>query len=1239
MPPVGPGTMLGGRYALRTRVVKTSRIERWEAHDTTLGREVLVTTIAANDPVAVDALDAARRASAVSDPRLVRVLDAATQDSATYIVEEADSSATTLEELLSAGPLSSREARRIAAEVADVLSRVQNRGLHHQLLSPSVVQRARSGQVRIRGLAVDAALAGLDDTNGAKASRADVVGAVSVLYAALTATWPWSNPSSALTGTPRVGGRVVPAGDLVAAVPGDLSDLVDRTLGQGRGPAAPEDLAAVLRPEVPVSAPGPARQPVLPADLALPTSGAPDDAASAEAARSDETAEPDVDATVEAAATPTGEGTAQADEGGAAQARDAASRTAAAGRLADGQDEGANGPQDAGQPRWRRLLSRATGAAGVAGVGAAGAASAAGGAAAGGIAGGATGGMPGSSAAAAGPGADAAAGAASGVGVTGDGASAAGSTTSGVRDDEMAGGGATDDATWRGVATTQTTAPDGATSSAADSDAAGSQTAAAAAATAGGATGLEATGFDTTGLDARRDDASRSEATGVDGEGLATTGHDGTGDDGTGDDVTDDESADDAREHDAARSGRSGATAAGAAAGAAAAAAGAKGLLAKARTYLTSADPLYSTGNTGVMPAVRDDVPAPTDPSTTTDETALAQQSGTSDGLPDEDAGSRDAAASPAESLQAAPEAEAGSTTDGPESERAIPPADETIASAAESTGEQAVDQSTGPAPGEPQRAADLVDDAQTAAANPTDSAAAAAGEDATALDRAEPTTAPASVFLPAAAGAVWAHRPTAPESEPANLSGAESSPTTASDAAQPSPSTDAPAATISSSATATAPDTDSGAEDEPRSAAAESTDSETHAVDSGRSTSVAAQADSTINDESSTAAEESARGQDAADGIREGSDDDATGEPDAELSSMQAAGAPAGAASTQPGYEVPQDLRGDIYHPPSKAAVVAGAAIGAAAAGTRAAAHTTRDAAVRIGKAGVERAETWKRESDERKAEILASQTTFSEVEKSAAVDEEPIVPILAPDLPAATPSRQQAKFVVGLLAGFLVLALVAGILGIMAMINNLNDKVAAPPVAETITVTAPAVTVTATPSSSATGSGSASASPSTTASATPSATGSGTPVTFSSASGFDPQGNKEENDARAGRAIDGNPQTAWTSKVYKNATGWDGVKTGVGLILALPKATTLNQITVDVGTPVTPGDVTIYTATTPALDGATSVLQQTGASGTLTETVAPGTAPASYVIVWFTKPGDYNGRYVASVAEVTAN
>ncbi|HET6666677.1 MAG TPA: hypothetical protein VFG98_05265, partial [Intrasporangium sp.] len=75
---IGPGTVLGGRYAVTLRTSEGPHHERWRATDSTLDREVVLVCFPAASSVASATLDAARRAAGIEDPRLVRVLDVGT---------------------------------------------------------------------------------------------------------------------------------------------------------------------------------------------------------------------------------------------------------------------------------------------------------------------------------------------------------------------------------------------------------------------------------------------------------------------------------------------------------------------------------------------------------------------------------------------------------------------------------------------------------------------------------------------------------------------------------------------------------------------------------------------------------------------------------------------------------------------------------------------------------------------------------------------------------------------------------------------------------------------------------------------------------------------------------------------------------------------------------------------------------------------------------------------------------
>jgi putative peptidoglycan lipid II flippase len=91
------------------------------------------------------------------------------------------------------------------------------------------VLRTAHGQLKLAGLAVDAAARGLR-TTGADAARRDVEGIGAVLYSALTARWPGDAPS-VLPPAPMADDAVCTPRQVRAGVPHDLDEIVCRALG------------------------------------------------------------------------------------------------------------------------------------------------------------------------------------------------------------------------------------------------------------------------------------------------------------------------------------------------------------------------------------------------------------------------------------------------------------------------------------------------------------------------------------------------------------------------------------------------------------------------------------------------------------------------------------------------------------------------------------------------------------------------------------------------------------------------------------------------------------------------------------------------------------------------------------------------------------------------------------------------------------------------------------------------
>ena len=270
---VGPGSVLGGRYAVTVRTYTGVHHERWRASDHTLEREVVLVCFTAGSAAAAAALDAARRAAGVEDSRLVRVLDVGSDQGVGFIVEEPLTGAATMTDLLGSGGLPAEEVRRLVGEAASALDKARQRGLHHLALTPDSVLRMADGAVRVRGIATDAALIDAESVSGEQASRLDSIGLVKLIYAGLTARWPASgttegnqsggprtpgpgdDPRAAsrpaavsLDAAPTIVGGVAPPSEIAVGVPNDLDLICRMTLNDDRGPLSPGDLALQIAP-------------------------------------------------------------------------------------------------------------------------------------------------------------------------------------------------------------------------------------------------------------------------------------------------------------------------------------------------------------------------------------------------------------------------------------------------------------------------------------------------------------------------------------------------------------------------------------------------------------------------------------------------------------------------------------------------------------------------------------------------------------------------------------------------------------------------------------------------------------------------------------------------------------------------------------------------------------------------------------------------------------------------------
>ncbi|KAA0933623.1 MULTISPECIES: protein kinase family protein [Streptomyces] len=225
-PELHSGHKLARRYRLEECVTRLDGFSSWRAVDEKLRRAVGVHLLPADHPRARSVLAAARSSALLGDPRFVQVLDAVEENDLVYVVHEWLPDATELTTLLATGPLEVHEAYQMVSQVSQAMAAAHREGLAHLKLTPGAVLRTSSGQWRIRGLAVNAALRGVTSETP---QRTDTEAIGALLYAALTQRWPYEDDAYGLSGLPKGVGLIAPD-QVRAGVHRGLSELAMRAL-------------------------------------------------------------------------------------------------------------------------------------------------------------------------------------------------------------------------------------------------------------------------------------------------------------------------------------------------------------------------------------------------------------------------------------------------------------------------------------------------------------------------------------------------------------------------------------------------------------------------------------------------------------------------------------------------------------------------------------------------------------------------------------------------------------------------------------------------------------------------------------------------------------------------------------------------------------------------------------------------------------------------------------------------
>ncbi|MGB6148125.1 MAG: murein biosynthesis protein MurJ, partial [Mycolicibacter algericus] len=122
------------------------------------------------------------------------------------------------------------------------------------------------------------------------------------------------------------------------------------------------------------------------------------------------------------------------------------------------------------------------------------------------------------------------------------------------------------------------------------------------------------------------------------------------------------------------------------------------------------------------------------------------------------------------------------------------------------------------------------------------------------------------------------------------------------------------------------------------------------------------------------------------------------------------------------------------------------------------------------------------------------------------------------------------------------------------------------------------------------------------------------------------------------AGLAIDGNPATFWSTDTYSDPVPFPNFKSGVGLILQLPKPTVIGSVGINVSSTGT--RVELRSSTTPRptrLEDTTLLAPAKALQPGANKISADSSAPTSNLLVWISTMGNTGGESRTQISEIT--
>jgi serine/threonine protein kinase len=148
--PAHVGTVLADRYELVRHIARGGMGDVYEATDRLLSRPVAVKVFRAAPRSDRDRFDAeVRTLAGLNHPVLVRVYDAGSHDDDAFVVLELIDGPPLSECLRDRGPMSSADVANLAAELADGLAYIHERGVVHRDVTPANVLCAPDGRPRL----------------------------------------------------------------------------------------------------------------------------------------------------------------------------------------------------------------------------------------------------------------------------------------------------------------------------------------------------------------------------------------------------------------------------------------------------------------------------------------------------------------------------------------------------------------------------------------------------------------------------------------------------------------------------------------------------------------------------------------------------------------------------------------------------------------------------------------------------------------------------------------------------------------------------------------------------------------------------------------------------------------------------------------------------------------------------------------------------------------------------------